>query len=126
MSDSAQPPLAMRQPTTEEEAAATLIQARYRGKLQRRQHALESYEPSRNASGGSRTGGSGNGGRPALVTGAILSRDEDSYTYLHETVQAGLMEPLQQCASVQPDDPAAFIAAWVADTNEIEPTRSPR
>jgi hypothetical protein len=112
--------------STQEVVGIILIQARYRGKLQRRRHALESYEPSRNAGGGSRTGGSGSGGRAVLVTGAILSRDEDSYTYLHETVQAGLMEPLLQCATVQPDDPAAFIAAWVADTNEIEPTRSPR
>lgn len=113
--------------STQEVVGIILIQARYRGKLQRRRHTLDSYETSQNVGGSrSRSGSSGNSGGGALVTGAILSRDEDSYTYLHETVQAGLMEPLQQCATVQPDDPAAFIAAWVSDTKEIEPTRSPR
>jgi hypothetical protein len=94
------------------------IQARYRGKLQR--SGKSSSSASTAASSSSRSGGSG-----GLLTGAILSRDEESYSYLRGTVMAGLIEPLQQCAVVQPDDPAAFIAAWLSDTTATAPTSSP-
>ena len=97
------------------------IQARYRGKLQR--SGKSSSSASTAASSSSRSGGSGGSG--GLLTGAILSRDEESYSYLRGTVMAGLIEPLQQCAVVQPDDPAAFIAAWLSDTTATAPTSSP-
>ena len=100
--------------TEKEERAVAKIQAMHRGRLVRSGRA-ELLAGARGADAG-----------PDAIVAAILSKQEDSYTFLRERLLSALMEPLQQCAAQQPDDPASFISAWLTDTLHTAPTPSAR